>query len=100
MYNLLEYRDIYSKTSGSLWQYYKDEPALNNNDIIYFPVNSNDSNSFKVKQKITGKTNNNGIEVVEIMIPLNYLNSFWGTIEMPLMNCEISLMLTWSNNCF
>ena len=27
MYDVLEYSDIYSKTSGSLWQYYRDEPA-------------------------------------------------------------------------
>ena len=46
MYNLIEYNDNYSKTSGSLWQYYKDEP----ND------NLTDSESFKCKIKITGKT--------------------------------------------
>ena len=46
MYNLIEYRDNYSKTSGSLWQYYKDDA----NDII------TQSESFKSKIKITGKT--------------------------------------------
>ena len=30
MYNLIEYSDNYSKASGSLWQYYKDIPAVNN----------------------------------------------------------------------
>ena len=49
MYNLIEYSDGYSKTSGILWQYYKDEP----ND------NLADSNSFKSKVKITGSTPNN-----------------------------------------
>ena len=34
MYNLIEYSDAYSKTSRSLWQYYRDEPALNTNDEI------------------------------------------------------------------
>ena len=29
MYNLIEYRDNYSKTSGSFWQYYKDDPNDN-----------------------------------------------------------------------
>ena len=33
MYNIIEYGDIYSKTSGSLWQYYRDEPALDNEKI-------------------------------------------------------------------
>ena len=43
MYNLIEYSDNYSKTSGSLWQYYKDDP----NDNIA------NSESFKFKVKIT-----------------------------------------------
>ena len=34
MYNLREYNENYSKKSGSLWQYYRDEPFLNNEDII------------------------------------------------------------------
>ena len=50
MYNLIEYSDAYLKTSGSLWQYYRDEPAINNNgDVIDFPENNNNSNSFKFK---------------------------------------------------
>ena len=40
MYNLLEYSDNYSKASGSLWQYYRDQPSLNDNDVINkFPGN-------------------------------------------------------------
>ena len=51
MYNSMEYSDAYSKTSGSLWQYYRDEPALhNNNNIIDFPANNNNSISLKFKQ--------------------------------------------------
>ena len=50
MYNLIEYSDVYSKISGSLWQYYRDEPTLdNNNNIIDFPANNNNSISFKFK---------------------------------------------------
>ena len=42
MYNLIEYSDAYSKTSGSLWQYYRDEPALDDNDnIIDFHTGNN-----------------------------------------------------------
>ena len=59
MYNLFEYIDIYSKISGILWQYYKDEPDLNNNNVIInFSADDNNSNLFKFKQKITGQTNN------------------------------------------
>ena len=57
MYNLIGYIDAYSKTSGSLWQYYRDDPAVNaNGEIIYFPANNNNSSSFKFKQQVTGQT--------------------------------------------
>ena len=68
MYNLIEYNDNCSKTSGSLWQYYRDEP----ND------NLTDSESFESKIKITGKTPNGGNDV-------EYLSKFWRTLEMPLL---------------
>ena len=86
MYNLIEYSDNYSKTSGSLWQYYRDEP----ND------NLTDSESFKSKIKITRNTPVAGNTTsVEIMVPLKYLRNFWRTLEMPLNNCEVNLILTW-----
>ena len=85
MYNLIEYSKNYSKTSGSLWQYYKDHP----ND------NTANSESFKIKVKVTGKTRNNGnIKDVEIIVSLKYLSNFWRTLEMPLINCEVNLILT------
>ena len=90
MYNLIEYSDNYSKTLGSLWQYYKDDP----NDNIA------QSESFKSKIKITGKTPADGnTKDVEIMVPLKYLSNFWRTLEMPLINCEVELILIWSKNC-
>ena len=59
-----------------------------------------ESESFKSKIKITGKTPNNGNERdVEIMVPLKYLSNFWRTLEMPLINCEVNLILTWSSTC-
>ena len=90
MYNLIEYSDNYSKTSGSLWQYYRDEP----NDSLA------DSESFKSKIKVTGKTPATGNEKdVEIMVPLKYSSSFWRTLEMSLINCEVNSILTWSATC-
>ena len=90
MYNLIEYSDNYPKTAGSLWQYFRDKP----ND------NLEDSESFKFKMKITGKSPNNGNEKdVEILVPLKYLSNFWRTLEMPLINCEVNLILTWSSSC-
>ena len=65
MYSLTEYSDNYSKTSRSLWQYYKDETALNDNDVIInFPGNST---LFKFKQKITGSTGYDNKKTVKIM---------------------------------
>ena len=86
--SLLQYGDNYAKTSGSLWQYYGNKPD----------DNLADSESFKSKLKITRKTPNNGNEKdVEIMVPLKYLSNFWRTLEMPLINCEVNLILTWSS---
>ena len=77
MYNLAEYSDAYLKTSGSLWQYYRDEPTLNPNGIIIdFPANGNDCVSLKFKQQIAGQTGNGSTKDVEIMVPLKYLSNF------------------------
>ena len=100
MYNLIEYSDNYAKTTGSLWIYCKDIPARNdaNNAIIIFSED-NITDSFKFKAKITGQTRDNGRKDVEIMVPLKYLSNFWRTLEMPLINCEVNLILTWSSTC-
>ena len=97
MYNLIEYSDNYSKTSGSLWQYCKEIPAVNNDgDIVDFN-GANATDSFNFKTKITGQTDDDGrIDNVEIMVPLKYLSNFWRTLEIPLINCEVELILTWS----
>ena len=83
----------------SLWQYCKDIPALNANDDIIISAEGNTTNSFNFKVKITGRTGNNGIKDVEIMVPLKYLRNFWRTLEMHLINCEVNLILTWSSTC-
>ena len=86
MYNLIEYSKIYSKTSGRLWQYYKDKP----NDYLA------DSESFKSKVKTTGNNPNDGnTKDVETIVPLKYLSNIWRTLEMPLN--AINLILTWSS---
>ena len=89
MYNLSEYSDNYSKTSGSLWQYYKDNP----NDNI------TQSESFKSKIKIKGKTPAAcNTKDIEISVLLKYLSNFWRTLKIVLINCEVNLILTWSSN--
>ena len=77
MYDLIEYSNNYAKTSGSLWQYYRDEP----ND------NLADSESFKSKIKVTGKTPADSNEKdIEVIVPLKYLSNFWRILEMLLIN--------------
>ena len=70
MYNLIQYSDNYSKTSGSLWQYCKEIPAVDNNGNIVEFSGANATDSFNFKTKITGRTNDNGRIDVEIMVPL------------------------------
>ena len=92
MYNLLEYSKNYKKkTTGRLWNYYRDEPS----DPL-----SSISDSFKYKTSIAGNTynvednydaNKVGKNEAEVVIPLKPLN-------IPLINCVIELILTWSKN--
>ena len=77
-YNLIEYSDNYSKTSGSLCQYCKDIHAVNNTGNIVDFNGANATDSFNFKTKITGLNNNNRIINVEIMVSLKYLK-----------NCEV-----------
>ena len=100
MYNLIKYSDNYLKRSGSLWQYCKEIPSVDNAGNIVDFNGANATDSFNLKKKITGQTNGDGIiSDVEIMVPLKYLSNFWRTLETPLINCEVGLILTWSASC-
>ena len=90
------------KTSGILWQYYRDEPTLDGNDnTIDFPNNNssnnnnnkdnnnNNNNLFKFKQQIIVQTGNVWTKDVEIMVPLEYLNYFCKTLEMFITNSKL-----------
>ena len=99
MDNLIEYSDNYAKTSRSLWQYCNDMPAVDNNNAIVSFVENNLTDSFNFKVKMTGQTGDDGTKHVEIMVPLKYLSNFWRTLEMSLINCEVNLILTCSENC-
>ena len=89
------------KTIETLWHYYRDKIFLNaNGTIANFPANNNNSDSFKFKTKIAGTTGNGGAKNAKIRVPLKHSTNFWRNFEMPLINCEIILILTWSNRCF
>ena len=75
MHNLIEYGKKYRKTTGSLWSYYKDEPVK----LI------TDSESFKYKTSIIGKTAADGnTKDIEIAVPSKHLSNFWRMLDMPL----------------
>ena len=100
MYNLIEYSDDFFKTSGSLWQYCKDIQAVNDDGNIVDFNGANATDSFNFKIKMTDQTDDDGeIANIEITIPLKYLSNFWITLEMPLFNYEVNLILTLSENC-
>ena len=99
MYNLLEYSKNYRKTTGSLLNYYRDEP--NGGAVGNINYSIKNSESFDYKTSITGKLEGNNVEKddIEIAVSLKYLSNFWRTIDMPLISREISLTLTWPEQC-
>ena len=98
MYNLIEYSNNYSDTSGSSWQFKRDEQHMNNGNPAN--VTTADSSSFKYKSSLTAKStpfnNNRVLKDVKVAVPLKYLGNFWRSLERPLINSEIHLELNWS----
>ena len=94
MYNMIEYSDNYSDTSGSLWQFKRDEIEGDVDLTVNAQHIPNNSSSFKYKSSFI--TNRNG---VKIAVPLKYLSNFWRSLEMPLINCKVELSLKWIENC-
>ena len=96
LYIFIEYNDNYPKTSRGLWQCSSGESDLDNVDIAKFNANIAATNLFKLKEKMKGQTGNNDKKDAEIMVTLKYLSNFWRTLEMPLINYQINLILPWS----
>ena len=101
MYNLIEYSDNYSYTSGSLWQFKIDEQSINNGAPVN--VNTTNSTSFKCKSNLLEDSvaygNNTVFKNAKITVPLKYLSSFWISLEMLLINCRAHPELSWTKNC-
>ena len=94
MCNLIEYSDNYSDTSGSLWNFKRDE-IVNNADM----TNDDNAPSSKYKSDPIGNTEDDGTKNgVKIAVALKYLSSFWRSLEMPLINCKVQLSLKWYEN--
>ena len=97
MYNLIEYSDNYSDTSGSLWQFRRDKIEEDADSTI------KNAPSFKCKANLIGDTvadrANRKKENVKIAVPLKYLSNFWRSLEMPLTDCKIKFSLGWYEEC-
>ena len=73
-------------------------PAVDNNNAIFNFDENSLKDSFNFKVRMTTQTGDDGTKKVELMVPLKYLSIFWRTLELPLINCEINLILIWSKN--
>ena len=95
MYNLMEYSDNYQDSSATLYQYKRDEPA---EDDAIADLTVDNWSSFKYKVSLLGSNNITRINA-KVVIPSKYLSNFFRSLEMPLINCEIKLNLTWKKEC-
>ena len=86
MHNLLEYSANYEDTTGSLYQFKRNEPPDNNANV--------DGNTKSLKNKSIDGVNN-----VKLVVPLKYISNFFRSLEMPLVNCKVDLELTWTKDC-
>ena len=89
MYNLIKHSENCSGTTGNLWQYHKYDPKN--------PITN--SNSSKFKARFLTNANKCGIINAETAVPIKYLNIFWRTLKMYLINCEMNLILICSSTC-
>ena len=103
MYNLLEYSKNYEKTSGSLFNYYRDEPSEitigAGNNARNISIRNSKSFDYKTKTTESLDVGEDEKEDVTIAIPLKYLGNFWRSLDIPLINCEITLILSWCKDC-
>ena len=93
MYNLLEYSDNYQDSTGSLYQFKRDEPPDDNANV------GNAKTSLVYKSKLIKGTDDNNVNNVKLVVPLKYVSNFFRSSEMPLVNCKIDLELTWHKDC-
>ena len=100
MHNLLEYCGNCTMTSGGLRSYYRDEvnDDANENNAARRKTNNNKtitSKSFEYKTKLTWSIpNNDNIFDAEVVAPSKYFSNFWWSLDLPLINCEVELDLS------
>ena len=99
MYNLHEPSKDYRETTGTLWNYYRDEPNSGINVGINYSIKGSKSFDYKSNFMEGGVMQNNLTKNdVKIVVPLKYLSNFWRSVTVPLINCEVELILSWFEN--
>ena len=86
---MIEYSDNCSDTSGSLWQFKRDETERNVDLTVGHNRIPNNLPSFMDKSSFI--TDKNGVKII---VPFKYLSNFWKSLEIPLINCKVELSLT------
>ena len=100
MYDLLYYSKDHENTTGSLWNYYREEPTIDDEINQYLK-----SNSFDYKSSIIGKLGNikndkkADSDDIKVIIPLKQLRNFRIILNIPLTNCEVFFTLSQSKDC-
>ena len=97
MYSLIEYSDNYADSSGSLYQFKRDETPVNNAGNL-FNVAMDNSSSFKHKASLIGIAtdadgNDRSLKNAKIVVPLKYVSNFFRSLEMPLINWKFRAKL-------
>ena len=84
-----------------MWNYYRDEPGSStDDDNITHSILNSESFDYKAKFMENGVTHNNLTRNdVDIVVPLKHLSNFRRHLDIPLINCEVELILNWLKNC-
>ena len=94
MYNLLEYSKSYRKTTGSLFNYYRDEPKSgynsDNRDRRHYSVKDSESFDYKTSIIVQLENNEDYLENIKVVVPLKYLSNFIKNLHLPVINCELN----------
>ena len=94
MYNFPEYSDNYADSSGSLYNFKRDEQNMNADGNLVNVTTAN-SSSFKYKSSLLGNPAASGVlKNSETIVPLKYLSNFFRSLEIPIINCKIHLELS------
>ena len=97
MYNLIEYSDNYSDSSGCLWQFKRDELNVDViNTVLAKIMLLHLSKKPVLLVILVQMEEKNGIKIAA---PLKYLSNFWRSLEIPLINCKVDHSLEWYTNC-